>query len=83
MEVDGMSVTGGQAGGANPGRVTEIVGLTDDYGDDADIYVTRVRYLGDEADTVELEGVGRLRCLKVSEATRVRDALSRILERAQ
>ncbi len=66
----------------NPDRVTEIVDLVNDYGDDEDIYVTRVRYAGDERDTVELEGVGALRCLTVSEATQVRDTLSRILDGA-
>jgi hypothetical protein len=64
------------------GRVTEIVDLVNDYGDDEDIYVTRVRYAGASADTVELEGVGALRRLTVSEAIQVRDTLTRILDGA-
>jgi hypothetical protein len=66
----------------NPERVTEIVDLVNDYGDDEDIYITRLRYAGDERDTVELEGVGALRLLTVSEASQLRDTLSRILDGA-
>jgi hypothetical protein len=63
-------------------RVTEIVDLVNDYGDDEDIHVTRVRYAGAERDTVELEGVGALRRLSVSETTQFRDTLTRILDGA-
>jgi hypothetical protein len=62
------------------GRRTEIVELAeDDAGETGDIYLTRVRYTGDEHDTIEFEGVGQLRCLTTDQATRLHSALGRLL----
>jgi hypothetical protein len=80
-EADAM----GKAGKPGPSgtRRTEIVGLTDDHGDDADIYVTRLRYNAADADTVEIEGIGHLRAFTIDEAVRLHAALSNVLRGAR